>query len=52
MRYQVDPAEQIKAFDEADRKDKQVLGFYHSHPNSPAFFSEIDRAQAYYPGFS
>jgi proteasome lid subunit RPN8/RPN11 len=51
-RYQIDPAEQLKAFEESEKKDQQVLGFYHSHPNWPALFSEIDRAQAYYPGYS
>ena len=51
-RYQVDPVEQLKAFEESEKKDQQVLGFYHSHPNSPAFFSEIDRVQACYPGYS
>jgi proteasome lid subunit RPN8/RPN11 len=51
-RYQVDPAEQLKAFEESEKRDQQVLGFYHSHPDSPAFFSEIDRAQAYYPRYS
>ena len=51
-RYQIDPAEQLKAFEESEKDDQQVLGFYHSHPNWPARFSEIDRTQAYYPGYS
>ena len=40
--YQVDPAEQLKIFEEAEREGLDILGFYHSHPFWEPFWSEID----------
>lgn len=33
-------------FGEFDPPDARVLGFYHSHPDAPAYFSEKDRMEA------
>jgi len=51
-RYQVDPEEQLKIFMKAEKEAKEILGFYHSHPYWPAYFSEIDKKLALYEGFS
>lgn len=51
-RYQLDPEEQLKIFQEADSRGKDVVGVYHSHPFWEAYFSEIDRSLALYPSFS
>ncbi|MEM3506812.1 MAG: M67 family metallopeptidase [Candidatus Bathyarchaeia archaeon] len=51
-RYQVDPEEQLRIFMKVEEESKEILGFYHSHPYWPAYFSEIDRGLALYEGFS
>jgi len=51
-RYQIDPEELWKVFDETERESKEVIGFYHSHPHWSASVSEIDRSLAFYPGCS
>ncbi|MBS7656233.1 M67 family metallopeptidase [Candidatus Bathyarchaeota archaeon] len=52
FRYEMDPEEQLKIFQEAEKESLDVLGFYHSHPYSDAVPSEIDRSLAFYEGFS
>jgi proteasome lid subunit RPN8/RPN11 len=42
-RFTVDPLAQIAAEKSADEEGKVVLGYYHSHPDSPARPSEYDR---------
>jgi proteasome lid subunit RPN8/RPN11 len=49
-RYLLDPAEHISIRRDARSRGLDVLGFYHSHPRSPAEPSEADRAEAEYPG--
>lgn len=51
-RYEIDPQELVKVFDEAERESKEVLGFYHSHPHWPAHASKTDRSSAFYPNYS
>lgn len=51
-RYQIDPEEQIKIFEEIEGQGLNIIGFYHSHPHFPARPSGIDRGMAYYPGHS
>lgn len=51
-RYQVDPAEQLRVFGEADRKGLEIVGFYHSHPRWAPLFSDADKAEAHYRGYS
>ena len=47
--YELDPWEQVKAFEEIDRLSLKLLGVYHSHPHHPCFPSEIDIRRAFYP---
>jgi proteasome lid subunit RPN8/RPN11 len=51
-RYQVDPEEQLKIFMKVEEESKEILGFYHSHPYWPAYFSEIDKELALYENLS
>ena len=48
-RFLIDPKDHIDARREARRRGLEVLGFYHSHPQSPAWPSETDVAEAAYP---
>ena len=47
--YELDPQEQVNAFEEIDRLSLKLLGIYHSHPNHPCYPSELDISQAFYP---
>ena len=47
--YELDPLEQVKAFEEIDRLSLKLLGVYHSHPDHPCYPSGLDRSQAFYP---
>jgi len=40
--YQIDPVDELKAFEEAEKEGLEVIGFYHSHPFWDAFWSYID----------
>jgi proteasome lid subunit RPN8/RPN11 len=46
----VDPKGHIDGRRDARRRGLDVLGFYHSHPHTPATPSATDRAEAAYPG--
>lgn len=48
-RYEMEPKEQIQAFEEIDRLNLELLGIYHSHPHSPALPSPVDIMRAFYP---
>ena len=48
--YELDPLEQVNAFEEIDRLSLKLLGVYHSHPNHPCYPSGLDIRQAFYPG--
>jgi proteasome lid subunit RPN8/RPN11 len=48
-RFVIDPKDHIDGRRDARRRGLEVLGFYHSHPRSPASPSETDRAEASYP---
>jgi proteasome lid subunit RPN8/RPN11 len=48
-RFLIDPQGHIDAIRSARQRGLEVLGFYHSHPHSPAVPSETDRAEASYP---
>ena len=50
-RYLIDPLSYMKIEKEADRRNIQVLGIYHSHPDVAARPSETDR-QAGFPNLS
>ena len=47
--YELDPLEQVNAFEEIDRLSLKLLGVYHSHPNHPCYPSGLDISQAFYP---
>jgi len=46
-RYLIDPREQLRVEKEARADGLDVIGAYHSHPDSPAKPSEYDRAHAW-----
>jgi proteasome lid subunit RPN8/RPN11 len=48
-RFEIDPGDHIRARRAARALGWEVLGFYHSHPHSPATPSPSDRAEALYP---
>ena len=49
-RFLLDPKDHIRARRDARAAGLDVIGFYHSHPHSPAEPSETDRAEAWlYP---
>lgn len=45
-RYEISPAHLISAQKRARAATRQILGVYHSHPDSPAYFSPTDLANA------
>lgn len=46
-RYEIDPGTYRVVEAEADRTGREILGFYHSHPDAPARPSEYDREHAW-----
>ena len=48
-RFLIDPKDHIDARRAAARRGLEVLGFYHSHPHSPAWPSPTDVTEAAYP---
>jgi proteasome lid subunit RPN8/RPN11 len=49
-RFLLDPKDHIRARRDARAAGLEIVGFYHSHPHSPAEPSETDRAEAWlYP---
>jgi proteasome lid subunit RPN8/RPN11 len=49
-RYQIAPLELVKIEREARRQGFDVAGFYHSHPDHPAQWSQTDFAEAHWLG--
>jgi len=47
--YRVDPKEQLRVFNEIEDEGLDLVAIYHSHTRSPAYPSNTDVAQAYYP---
>jgi proteasome lid subunit RPN8/RPN11 len=45
-RYAMTPGDWMKLEDEADARGLTLVGYYHSHPDSPAIPSEYDRVHA------
>ena len=43
VRYQIAPEDQIRIQREARERGREVIGYYHSHPDHPARPSETDR---------
>jgi proteasome lid subunit RPN8/RPN11 len=51
-RYQIAPQELIRIQQEARRRDLDIVGFYHSHPDHPAHWSKTDLEEAHWIGCS
>ena len=51
-RYQIAPVELVKIQREARTKGLEIAGFYHSHPDHPAQWSQTDFAEAHWLGCS
>lgn len=45
-RYAMRPQDWMRLEDEAEARGLQLIGYYHSHPDSPAIPSEYDREHA------
>lgn len=51
-RYHIDPRELIRIQREARESELDIVGFYHSHPDHPARWSQTDLAEAHWIGCS
>src|SRR5690349_20961130 len=51
-RYTIDPKELISVQRQATGKGLEIVGFYHSHPDHPAQWSQTDLAEAHWLGCS
>ncbi len=49
-RYNIAPSELVKIEREARGKKLEIVGFYHSHPDHPAQWSQTDFAEAHWLG--
>ncbi len=48
--YFIDPKDLINAFNSAAKRNLEVIGFYHSHPNHEAYWSAEDHRAAMWAG--
>ncbi len=51
-RYNIDPKELIRIQRESNERNEEIVGFYHSHPDHPAQWSQTDLAEAFWFGCS
>jgi proteasome lid subunit RPN8/RPN11 len=51
-RYHIDPRELVRIQREGREREEDILGFYHSHPDHPARWSQTDLAEAHWFGCS
>ena len=51
-RYHIDPKELIRIQREGRERGEDIVGFYHSHPDHPARWSQTDLADAHWMGCS
>ncbi|MGO9520050.1 MAG: Mov34/MPN/PAD-1 family protein [Candidatus Korobacteraceae bacterium] len=51
-RYGIDPRELVRIQREARERGHDIVGFYHSHPDHPARWSQTDLAEAHWTGCS
>lgn len=49
--YELDPKETLRTVEEVESEGLDVLGFYHSHPESDPVPSETDRREATWTGY-
>ncbi len=47
-RFELDPRDHFRAIREARSRQLDVVGFYHSHPHTPAYPSPTDMAESGY----
>jgi|SRR5690242_4113384 proteasome lid subunit RPN8/RPN11 len=47
-RYHIDPRELIKIQRQGRERGEDIIGFYHSHPDHPARWSQTDLAEAHW----
>tara|TARA_B100000427_G_C14965038_1_gene358460 strand:+ start:30 stop:467 length:438 start_codon:yes stop_codon:yes gene_type:complete len=47
--YLLDPIDHLHAIKHIDLRGEELIGIFHSHPSGPAFPSETDIIEAYYP---
>lgn len=47
-RFEIDPRDHFRAIRDARARDLDVVGFYHSHPRTPAYPSPTDLAESGY----
>jgi proteasome lid subunit RPN8/RPN11 len=51
-RYNIDPKELVHIQREGRERGEDIIGFYHSHPDHPAQWSQTDLAEAHWFGCS
>jgi len=51
-RYRIEPAELLRVQRRAREAGQSILGFYHSHPDRPAYWSATDLEEAHWSGCS
>jgi len=51
-RYNIDPKELVRIQREGRARNEDIIGFYHSHPDHPAQWSQTDFAEAHWIGCS
>ncbi len=51
-RYNIDPRDLVRAQREANERGLDIVGFYHSHPDHPARWSQTDFEEAHWIGCS
>ena len=51
-RYNIDPRELVRIQREGRERGEDIIGFYHSHPDHPARWSQTDLAEAHWFGCS
>lgn len=49
VRYEMDPLEQLRAFERIEENGMDLLAIFHSHPAGPEIVSPTDVAEASYP---
>lgn len=49
LRYHLDPERQLGILRDIEHNGWKLLAIYHTHPQSPAYPSQIDVQMAYYP---
>ena len=51
-RYNIDPKQLVRIQREGRERGEDIVGFYHSHPDHPAQWSQTDLAEAHWFGCS